>query len=465
MSVRRLLYHGAVYGFTSATARFLNWALTPLYAHRLTLEDFGRLSELYSWMVFGLIAAGVGMETAYFRFGVRGQEASAAAFWRMLGITGAVGGGLAVLLALAVPTFAAGLGYAEQPHLLWLTIAIWTVDAWGSFALAYQRATGRPWRFAAIQLSHVGLLLVLNIWGVGVKGWGLSYILAVNLAASLIRLGWALVWGPRLLRALSEGEAPPAVNTLLRYGLLLALMGLLGATNDVLDRVLLARYDLTETALYSAAYKVAMALALFVQAYRQAGEPLLLGENRGDRDFYRRSWLLYHGIALTGVLLLGLWAPKAVTTTWGGLLPKPILPPVYHAALEVLPILLWANLLMGSLVQASIWYKLGTDPSIGVAITAIGSGITWIGNLYGIPRYGYIASAWTTLIAYAVMVSLSVALGRRVLVGAFPLWPLGAGALIVGGALLCAPCGSLWVSVVGLAALSMVWLGLLCPSR
>lgn len=321
MSVRRLLYHGAVYGLTSATARLLNWALTPLYAHRLSIEDFGRLSELYSWMVFGLIAAGVGMETAYFRFGVEGRQASARGFWRMLAITGAVGGGLAGLLSAIVPAVAPALGYAEQPSLLWLTIAIWTVDAWGSFALAYQRAIGRPWRFATIQLSHVALLLALNIWGVGIKGWGLAYILSVNLAVSLLRLGWALAWGPRSLQTASETETP-AVHTLLRYGLTLVLIGLLGATNDVLDRVLLARYDLMQTALYSAAYKVAMALALFVQAYRQAGEPLLLGESRGDQAFYRRSWLLYHGIALAGVLILGIWAPKAVTTTWGGALTE-----------------------------------------------------------------------------------------------------------------------------------------------
>lgn len=120
---------------------------------------------------------------------------------------------------------------------------------------------------------------------------------------------------------------------------------------------------------------------------------------------------------------------------------------------------------MGSLVQASIWYKLSTDPSMGVAITAIGSGITWLGNLYGIPRYGYVASAWTTLIAYGVMVGLSVGLSRRVLAEAFPIGPVLAGAVIVIGALLCAPYGALWASALGLAALALVWVGLLYAPR
>jgi O-antigen/teichoic acid export membrane protein len=424
VSLRRLLYHGAVYGLTTATARLLNWVLTPLYAHRLSVEDFGRMSELYAWMVFGLIVAGAGMETAYFRF----SQGKARPFWQMLGLTVGVGGGIAGSLALAVPFIGPALGYADRLSLLWLTIAIWTVDAWGSFALAYQRALGRPARFAAIQLSHVLLLLGLNIWGVGGQGYGLDFILWANLGASLLRLSWALAWGPR--RVSSSNDSLPT-RLLLTYGLTLAGMGLLGATNDVLDRVLLARYDLAQTALYSAAYKIAMALALFVQAYRQAGEPLLLGESRGDLCFYRRSWLLYHAIGLSGVLLLSLWAPLLVTTDWGGLLPRSLFPSAYHAALPVVPILLWANLLMGSLVQASVWYKLQERPTAGLFITALGSLITWVGNLYGIPRYGYVASAWTTLLAYGGMVGVSVLWGRKVLPGAFPLGQIVGGSLWV----------------------------------
>ncbi len=422
MSLRRLTAHGAVYGLTTATARLLNWALTPLYAHRLSVEDFGRMSELYSWMVFGLIVAGAGMETAYFRFG-KGQDSS---FWQALKLTGSVGGILALLLGLSVPWVAPLLGYGEAPYLLWLTLAIWTVDAWGSFALAYQRAIGRPLRFAIIQLTHVALFLLANLWGVGVQGWGLPFILGVNLATSLLRLGWALAWAPPRPR---QEEAPPA-RLLLSYGLTLTAIGLLGATNDVLDRVLLARYSLEQTALYSAAYKIAMALALFVQAYRQAGEPLFLGLYAHQTSFYRRSWILFHTVGLAGVFLLSLWAKPLVTTTWGGLLPAPLFPPAYHAALSVVPILLWANLLMGSLVQASIWYKLTERPTTGIFITAVGSVITWVGNLYGIPRYGYQASAWTTLAAYGAMVALSVLMGRKHLPGAFPVAPLLPGVVV-----------------------------------
>jgi hypothetical protein len=70
-------------------------------------------------------------------------------------------------------------------------------------------------------------------------------------------------------------------------------MGLLGATNDVLDRVLLPQYSRTDTALYSAAYKVATLMALFVQAYRMAAEPLFLREAAGHACFMHAAGRLF----------------------------------------------------------------------------------------------------------------------------------------------------------------------------
>ena len=425
--LRKLAYHSALYGLTTAAGRFLNWLLTPLYAYRLSVEDFGRMSELYAYMVFGTILVSIGMETTYLRFGRGGVPGT---FRRALGITFIAGVGLGSLLSLTVPWFSGPLGYQGRETLLWLTIAIWTVDAWAALAITHQRAVGAPLRYAVIQLTHVGVLIGLNLYGVGWKGWGLEFILVANLLASLLKLIWALAWSP-------VGEAPgpttPASAVLFRYGLILALMGLLGATNDVLDRVLLPQYSRTDTALYSAAYKVATLMALFVQAYRMAAEPLFLREAAGHAMFYARSWEAFHLAGLGVVLIFSIWAEPLLTTRWGGLLPASLLPPAYWEALWVIPILLFANLLMGSLVHASIWYKLQEKPDIGLLITGIGSLITVVGNLYGIPRYGYAACAVTTLLAYGGMVGVSVGLGRRKLPGAFPLrWVLLAAVGVAG---------------------------------
>lgn len=423
--LRRLAYHSLVYGLTTVLGRLLNWLLTPLYAYRLPPEEFGRLNELYAYIVFGSILASLGMETAYFRF----SKDAPGVFRRAFGVSLGIGSLVAFLVGGSLPLWSEEVGYAGREGLVWYAVAIWSVDAWAALALAHQRAIGRPFRYAVIQLVHVVLLLALNLYGVGWRGYGIGFILGANLFASLLKLFWALVWAPLREKPL---EATPTFGALLRYGAVLAGIGLLGATNDVLDRVLLAQYDRVQTALYGTAYKVATLLALFVQAYRQAADPLFLREAAGDTRLYACSWEAFHWVGLAGVLLLGLWAQPLLTTRWLGLLPAPLLPPFYWSSLGVVPILLFANLFMGSLVQASMWYKLRERPDAGLGITALGSLITVVGNVWGIPRYGYWACAWVTLLAYGVMVLVSVLIGRRRLKGAFPLTRVGGGIALVG---------------------------------
>jgi O-antigen/teichoic acid export membrane protein len=61
----------------------------------------------------------------------------------------------------------------------------------------------------------------------------------------------------------------------------------------------------------------------------------------------------------------------------------------------------------------SVWYKLTGKTSYGAAIAIFGALITLGVNVAFIPLYGYMASAWATLICYASMMVVSYALGRK----------------------------------------------------
>ena len=72
-----------------------------------------------------------------------------------------------------------------------------------------------------------------------------------------------------------------------------------------------------------------------------------------------------------------------------------------------------ANLFLGLYVNLSMWYKLSGQTMFGVWFSVIGALITIVLNIVFIPYYGYMASAWTTLIAYLVMCLLSYFTGRK----------------------------------------------------
>ena len=79
----------------------------------------------------------------------------------------------------------------------------------------------------------------------------------------------------------------------------------------------------------------------------------------------------------------------------------------------IIPILLLANLCLGLYYNLSIWYKLSGHTKMGAAVAGIGAMITIVGNYYGIPEYGFTASAVTTLVAYGSMVIVAYIAGQK----------------------------------------------------
>jgi len=68
---------------------------------------------------------------------------------------------------------------------------------------------------------------------------------------------------------------------------------------------------------------------------------------------------------------------------------------------------------LGIYVNLSIWYKLTDRTLMGAFVSLSGAGLTIVLNVWWIPVYGYVGSAWATLACYAGMAILSYLLGRH----------------------------------------------------
>jgi O-antigen/teichoic acid export membrane protein len=85
----------------------------------------------------------------------------------------------------------------------------------------------------------------------------------------------------------------------------------------------------------------------------------------------------------------------------------------YWIAMQIVPLILFANLFLGVYHNLSIWYKLTDRTSMGMYIS-IGGALATIGlNVWLIPTIGFMGAAWATLIAYGSMAGVSYVLGRR----------------------------------------------------
>ncbi|MEY6432182.1 oligosaccharide flippase family protein [Thioalkalicoccus limnaeus] len=424
--LRRLASQTAIYGVSSILGRLLNYLLVPVLTYIFAPSEFGIVAEFYAYMGFLAVLLLFGLETGYFRFRALGDwpaETVLQTVLRFLLLANLVF--VLTVFVLREP-IADLLRHPDQTHLIWWCAAILAFDAIGAVAFARLRAEERAVRFATIKLIEIAINLGLTLFFVYVcrrafeadpTSWlgslwdpriGIGYVFLANLGASLVKL---MLLAPQFRS--SGGRFEPALfRRLVRYSLPMVIIGFAGVTNEMLDRAALkyllpydADTNMAQLGIYSAAYKLAMLMTLFIQAFRYAAEPFFFGyaKQQDARAIYA---LVLNWFVISCVFVF-LFVTLFIDVF------QYFIGRDYREGLVVVPILLLANLLLGIYINLSIWYKLTDRTLMGAAVALIGSAITVILLLWWVPRYGYLGAAWAHLVCYGSMALISYLLGRR----------------------------------------------------
>ncbi|HNI45358.1 MAG TPA: oligosaccharide flippase family protein, partial [Chitinophagales bacterium] len=300
--LQKLMRQTAVYGLSSIVARLLNYLLVPLYTRLLSPDEYGIVTEMYSYVAFLIVLYTYGMETAFFNT-LRSEEENkytiySTSFWSLLLSTVVFS---TILCVLSQP-IAELLHYPQQAHFVRYIALILALDTLATLPFAWLRYEEKALRFAIIRLITIGANIGLNIFFLVLcpkyadsVAWikaiyspqmGVGYIFLSNLISSALCL---LLLLPELLAVRWEWNKA-LWRTMVWYGLPLVVVGLAGSINEVLDRLLLKHllpYDtarnLAELGIYGACYKLSILMTLFTQAYRFAVEPLFFKE-AGQKD-------------------------------------------------------------------------------------------------------------------------------------------------------------------------------------
>lgn len=422
--LRQLASQTVIYGLSSIVGRFLNYLLVPLYTYTFAAGEYGVVSEFYAYAGLLAVVLVFGLETGYFRF--RQHNDSAKVYASALGFLALAN--LAFVGAIVVfhGPLSAWLRYPDHSEYLLCFAAILALDALTALPFAKLRSENRAGRFAGIKLAEIFLNLGLNLFfllycrqapelwpdsfGAGLydPAIGVGYIFLANLAASGCKL-------PLLLhefRGVRLYLDPRILKPMLVYSLPMVVIGFAGVVNEMLDRAILKfllPYDLPTNlkmlGIYAACYKLSILMSLFVQAFRYASEPFFFAyAGRADAKKAYAVVMNYFVIFCVFIFLL--------VTLYIDLFQY-FVGAEYRAGLGVVPVLLLANLFLGIYVNLSIWYKLSDRTGMGAWVSLGGAALTVVLNLWWIPLWGYMGSAWATLACYAGMVLVSYLLGQR----------------------------------------------------
>ncbi len=425
--LRKLAGQTAIYGLSTIIGRLLNYLLVPLYTYRFAdPKDFGVATEFYAYASFLNVVLTYGMETALFNFSAKTDRNPAVystaqfslSLTTALFLLGIVGGSTPIAQALRYP------GHSD--YVVWMAWVI-GLDALCAIPFARLREQQRAKRFAVLKTLNILINIAGNLFFIGLCKWafetgaggwlawagrlydpsiGIGYVFVANLIASAAT---AVMMLPEFLAATVW---PNFVlwRRMLAYALPLLIAGLAGMVNETMDRVLLKfllpeQTAMSQLGVYGACYKISILMSIFIQAFRYAAEPFFFAHYKQSdaRELYAlvmRWFVIACSFIFLGVMTNIAWVKYFVGAN-------------YRSGLDVVPILLLANLCLGVFFNLSIWYKLTEQTRFGTYLTLWGAVVTLVLNFCWIPRIGYIGSAWATLICYASMAVLSYMLGQK----------------------------------------------------
>ena len=439
-NLKSLTKDTAIYGLSSIIGRFLNYLLVPLYTDAITKASggYGVITNIYAYTALLLVILTYGMETTFFRFANKSEEDPKKVYATILLSVGTTSLLFVIFVFIFLSPISSAMGYADHPSYIWVMAMVVAIDAFQCIPFAYLRYQKRPIKFAALKLLFVVLNITLNlifflllpalyktypdvIGHIYDPSVGAGYAFYINLACTAPitfffykeLTGFKYTFDKQLMRRM------------MRYSWPILVLGIAGILNQTADKIMFpyiykGNDAHAQLGIYGAASKIAMIMAMITQAFRYAYEPFVFGkaEDKNNRETYAKAMKYFLIFTLLAFL---------VVVGYMDIL-RYIIHRDYWEGLQVVPIVMAAEIMMGVYFNLSFWYKLIDKTIWGAYFSGIGCIVLVAINIIFVPRYGYMACAWAGFAGYATAMTLSYIIGQK----KYPIaYPLGSMAIYV----------------------------------
>lgn len=401
MSIRKLGKQSLIYGFGHILSRIITFLLLPLYTNVFSPEDYGVISLIYAFMGFALMIYRYGTDTALMKFYSDEEFDNTKYFtsiFSMVVVSGIVFSGV---LFLASPVLSSVLIGSQDHTLLKLVSGILFFDSLWTMATIILRSEERPFSYVSINLINVIGTLGLNIYFVVGLRLGLLGVLYSNL---IVSAGLTLFLVPFFYkRYVSTQLSKSVVRSVLVFALPFLPAGIFTMILELSNRYFLNWLTDTHTVgIYSAGYKLGMFGLLMVMGFNMGWTPYFLKEknNPDAKNLFSRVATYFLGVQGLVTVILVLWIDNLIRFSFMGVTFFGV---QYWESTQIMPVILLGYMFFALYVlqHPSIYH---TNNTRWVAMfRGVGAAVAVILNLVLIPLFGYMGSAWASVIAYASM--------------------------------------------------------------
>lgn len=424
-NLKSLLKETAIYGLSSIAARFIGYLLVPIETAKFNAAggQYGIITNIYAYIALLIIILTYGMETTFFRFMNRqgeNPEKVYATTLRMVATTSLV---FVCLLWAFLHPIAGAIGYPDHPEFIMIMGTCVAIDAFTAIPFAYLRLKHKALKFALLKMVSIVVNLVgvsmylivlpdmhVNFLGIYDAHFSLEvvWIFWIELSGSILTL--ALLF--KELKGFRNPFDKATCKRMLSYTWPLLVMGLAGQLNQCASQIIFpyafsgnADEARVQLGIYGACIKIAMIMVMITQAFRYAYEPFVFGQSKekNSKETYAKVMKYYVIFTLLAFLCVIGYMD----------LIRYIVGQSYWEGLEIVPIVMAAEIMFGVFFNLSFWYKLIDKTIWGAYFSGIGAVVLIAVDVVFIPRFSYWACAWAGFVSYTVSMVLSYFFGQK----------------------------------------------------
>jgi O-antigen/teichoic acid export membrane protein len=403
-AVRRLSKHGFAYAAAEQLSRLAGFLLIPLYTGYLTEADYGTRELLAITVAVLVQLAGINVTTAMHRTyfedddAARRKKVVGTTYLTVAGISGILALTLFFATPMVLPLFPSDYGGLDR---LWgLVLGIFFFQMVREVQNKFLQAEERSVLYGALSVTKLVLEISLQIYflvflGLGIEGLFTAVLLSemtfctVLALITLPRVG--LSFSPAIFAALATFTLPLIPNGVFQFCLHSA------------DRYMLGWMTDTESVgLYGLAYKLG-----YVPNYLIVGPFLLIWypflfslDDERKQALICGKLIPYFMLLMTGIVF-------ALSTFSREIVELMARRPGYHAAWTAIPVVclgywFWS---LFHLVQTGFYVKKVTRPLPWITGAVVLVNI--YANLVLIPVLGFMGAATSTVITFAILVTIT----------------------------------------------------------
>lgn len=424
-NLKSLLKETAIYGLSSIAARFIGYLLVPIETAKFNAAggQYGIITNIYAYIALLIIILTYGMETTFFRFMNRqgeNPEKVYATTLRMVATTSLV---FVCLLWAFLHPIAGAIGYPDHPEFIMIMGTCVAIDAFTAIPFAYLRLRHKALKFALLKMVSIVVNLVgVSLYLIVLPGMHVNLlgIYDAHFSLEVVWIFWIELSGSVLTLALLFKELKGFKNPfdkatckrMLSYTWPLLVMGLAGQLNQCASQIIFpyafdgnADEARVQLGIYGACIKIAMIMVMITQAFRYAYEPFVFGQSKEKNSKETYAKVMKYYVIFTLLAFLCVVGYMDII--------RYIVGKSYWEGLEIVPIVMAAEIMFGVFFNLSFWYKLIDKTIWGAYFSGIGAAVLIAVDVVFIPRFSYWACAWAGFVSYTVSMVLSYFFGQK----------------------------------------------------